>query len=65
MFWAFRISKQEMFINKLSLNGVVICETTNGITCTLDFMLNPDYSDEILVFNFNEDGTFINFTHES
>ena len=56
---------QEMFINKLKLNGIIISETIRGIECTFDFMLDPDYSDEILVLNFDKYGNFINFSDES
>jgi|GEM_PF-2124330 len=56
----------EMFVEKLDLRAIAInVDKENGIDCTLDFSLQKEYSDELLVVSFNDKHEIYSITHES
>ena len=57
----------EIFIQNIDLNGLHIAEIgdTGTIDCTVDFSLNEEYSDELLVFSFDNELNIVDISHES
>ena len=57
----------EIFIQNIDLRGLHIAEVgnTGTIDCTLDFSLHEAYSDELLVFCFDNDLNIVEILHES
>ena len=57
----------EVFIQNIELRGLHIAEVadTDTIDCTVDFSLHEAYSDELLVFCFDNDLNITNISHES
>ena len=56
----------EAFIRRLELKGVTIAPLADGgMDCTLDFSLDPAFTDELLVFRFGQDQEIYDISHES
>jgi Protein of unknown function (DUF2004) len=56
----------EAFISQLKLCGVGLhLEQSFGLTVNLDYSLNPEFTDELLVARFNDDGAVLTLAHES
>lgn len=59
----------EVFITKLELRSISIApieeSKSNDIDCTLDFSLDKELSDELLVFRFNKNLEIYEIAHES
>ena len=56
----------ERFIEKLEMRTISIAPTKDGsCDCTLDFSIDPELSDELLVFRFDKNFEIYDISHES
>ncbi len=56
----------EAVLSQLKLCGVgVHLEQSFGLTVNLDYCVNPEFTDELLVARFNDDGQVLTLAHES
>lgn len=56
----------EIFIRNLNLRMLAISENEEGkLEATMDFSLDENYSDELLVLRYNEDFEIFDISHES
>lgn len=56
----------ERFIDKLEMRMITIAPTKDGgCDCTLDFSIDPELSDKLLVFRFDKNFEIYDISHES
>jgi hypothetical protein len=56
----------EVVLSQLKLCGVGLhLEQSFGLTVNLDYCVNPEFTDELLVARFNDDGQVLTLAHES